>query len=214
MARISSTIMTRATGSIGNITLSYQRGRIIAKQKIDVMSNPRTQGQVLQRNALSIAVAMWAYCGAVIKSGITSYPELGSQYNGFVKENIAFLKGSNIDPKGLRNSDFVGVLATNGNLGAFNVDIQDTDSDFASFSYSVGLLSRLAKVGDLVKVVIGESLHSEMGYFEKVLTANDLDPAGVVLSIYGNFLAYANNPVFALWIESADSTKSTTSKFK
>lgn len=214
MARISSTIMTRATGSIGNITLSYQKGRIIAKQKIDVMSNPRTQGQVLQRDALSIAVAMWAYCGAVIKSGITSYPELGSQYNGFVKENIAFLKGSNIDPKALANRDFVGVLATNGNLGAFNADIQDADEDFASFSYSDGLLYRLAKVGDLVKVVIGDSARSEMGYFEKVLTADDLDPAGVSLSINGNFQPYSKNPVFALWVESADGTKSTTSKFK
>lgn len=98
MAIFSSTLMTRAKGSVGNLTIVTTKGRMIAKQKISIMSNPRTEKQQSQRGALALAVALWQYTGAVIKSGITVYPQYGSQYNGFVTQNIDFLKKQHYRP--------------------------------------------------------------------------------------------------------------------
>ena len=214
MAIFSSTLMTRAKGSIGNLTLVTSKGRMIAKQKISIMSNPRTERQLSQRSALALAVAMWQYIGAVIKSGITVYPQFGSQYNGFVNQNIAFLKNSTIDPTALRNQDLVGVKATNGNLGAINFVSDEILSDSATFNYPTGALKNIAKVGDKVKLVIGSSLQSEMGYFERELTAADLASSMDFVRFSDDFSRYSTTPVYTLWVETADGTKSTSSVFK
>ena len=213
MAIFSSTLMTRAKGSVGNITIVTSKGRMIAKQKISIMSNPRTERQQSQRKGLALAVALWQFVGSTIKSGITVYPQFGSQYNGFVRANIAFLKSSTINPDALRNQDLIGLQATSGNLGALSFVSEDLESASGAFTYPTGALHRLAKIGDTVKVVIGAALSSEMGYFEKVLVEEDLGATTDRLVIDGNFTKYQLNPVYAVWVESADSTKSTTSTF-
>ena len=213
MARFSSTLMTSVIGSVGNITMLTSRGRMIAKQKIFVMGNPRTVGQVRQRKGLSIAVAMWRYAGAVLKSGITVFPQFGSQYNQFVKDNTNFLRDSLINPDALRNQDFEGIKATNGNLGNVSFSVDDFSSAGAVFNFSSGALKNIAKVGDLVKVVVGKPLESEMGYFEKVLVANDLLSTSDQLTISGDFKHYQDGAIWTLWVESADGLKSTSSSF-
>lgn len=214
MAIFSSTLMTRAKGSVGNLTLVTSKGRMIAKQKISIMSNPRTEKQQSQRSALALAVALWQYMGSVIKSGITVYPQFGSQYNGFVNQNIAFLKGSTIDPNAIRNQDLVGVKATNGNLGAINFTNNGVTDGIANFAYPTGALKNIAKVGDKVKLVIGSGLHSEMGYFEKELVASDLTSTAEEVEFVGDFTRYNTAPVFTIWVQTADSTKSTSSVFR
>ena len=214
MAIFSSTLMTRATGSVGNLTLVTSKGRMIAKQKISIMSNPRTERQQSQRNALALAVALWQFTGAVIKSGITVFPQFGSAYNGFVNQNIAFLKGSSIDPNAIRNQDLVGVKATTGNLGAVTFEHRNIDMDGVDLSFSAGALKNIAKVGDWIKVVVGSSLSPESGYFERQLVASDLLSTTTSIVIAGNAQLYGNDPVFCAWIESADGTKSTSSVFK
>ena len=214
MAIFSSTLMTRAKGSVGNLTIVTTKGRMIAKQKISIMSNPKTERQQSQRSALALAVALWQYTGSVIKSGITVYPQFGSQYNGFVNQNIAFLKNSTIDPNALRNQDLVGVKATNGNLGTVNFEQENVDADGIAFSFSPGALKNIAKVGDWIKVVVGSSLASESGYFERQLVASDLLSTTTGITITGNAGAYGIDPIFCAWIESADGTKSTSSVFK
>ena len=214
MAIFSSTLMTRATGSVGNLTLVTSKGRMIAKQKISIMSNPRTERQQSQRNALALAVALWQFTGAVIKSGITVYPQFGSQYNGFVNQNIAFLKNSTIDPTAIRNQDLVGVKATNGNLGAVNFTADDIASDSAVFNFPAGALKNIAKLGDKVKLVIGSGLQSEMGYFEKELVASDLTSTVSYVEFQADFSSYRTAPVYTIWVETADATKSTSSVFK
>ena len=214
MAIFSSTLMTRAKGSVGNLTIVTTKGRMIAKQKISIMSNPNTERQQSQRSALALAVALWQYTGSVIKSGITVYPQFGSQYNGFVNQNIAFLKNSTIDPNALRNQDLVGVKATNGTLGAINFTADDIASDSASFNFPTGALKNIAKVGDKIKLVIGSGLQSEMGYFEKELVASDLTSTANYVELKGDFSRYSTAPVYTIWVETADATKSTSSVFK
>ena len=148
------------------------------------------------------------------KSGITVYPQFGSQYNGFVNQNIAFLKNSTIDPNAIRNQDLVGVKATNGNLGAINFTVDTIGEDSAVFNFPAGALKNIAKVGDVVKLVVGSGLQSEMGYFEKELVANDLTAIANEITFDGGFAKYRNAPVFAMWVETADATKSTSSVFK
>ena len=213
MAIFSSTLMTRAKGSLGNLTIVTTKGRLIAKQKITIMSNPKSLGQTVQRKALAIAVAMWQAVGNVVKSGITSYPEYGSQYNGFVNQNIAFLKNKPIDPNALRNQDFIGVQATKGSLGTIIFTKDEVSVDGISLSFPLGALRQAARVGDSLKVVIGNPLSSEMGYFERELTADDLDISNTLVLVEGDASDYNNNSVFVAWVESADGTKSTTQKF-
>ena len=213
MAIFSSTLMTRGKGSIGNLTIVTSKGRMIAKQKISIMSNPQTSKQQLQRKGLSLAVALWQYLGGIVKSGITVYPQFGSQYNGFVNQNIGYLKTTDFDPFYLNNQALPGLVATTGNLGAVAFSLDAAGADNASFAFPTGALKNIAKVGDLVKLVIGSGKASELGYFEKTLTATDLLSTTDTIVFDGNFIPYSQAPVFAAWVESADGSKSTTSKF-
>lgn len=215
MAIFSSTLMTRAKGSLGNLTIVTTKGRMIAKQKISIMSNPKTEGQVSQRSALSVAVAMWQYCGAVLKSGITAYPEYGSQYSGFVQSNIDFLKGKTINPKNLKNADFVGVQATKGSLGTVNFDKEGLNEEIFEIGFPTGALKNIAKVGDKLVLLVGIESESELGYFEHDLVANDLLSSTASIEVSGDFSAYEGESlVYVAWVQSSDGTKSTTQKFK
>ncbi len=205
--------MTRGKGSVGNLTIVTTKGRMIAKQKISIMSNPKTLKQQLQRKGLSLAVSLWKYLGGIVKSGITVYPQYGSQYNGFVNQNIGYLKTTDFDPFHLNNQALPGLVATNGNLGAVAFSLDEAGAHQASFAFPAGALKNIAKVGDLVKLVIGSGNASELGYFEKTLTAADLLSTTDTIFFDGNFVPYSHAPVYAAWVESADGTKSTTSKF-
>lgn len=205
--------MTRAKGSLGNLTIVTSKGRMIAKQKITIMSNPKTEKQTTQRNALALAVALWKYVGATIKSGITAYPQYGSQYSGFVRQNIAFLKNSPINPNALRNLDLLGLQATSGALGTVNFNLSRIEEDNASLTFPAGALRNIAKVGDYVKFIVGSDTSSEMGFFEKVLTATDLTPSANAIIFDDSFAPYLKSSVFVAWVESADGQKSTTQYF-
>ena len=213
MAIFSSTLMTRAKGSVGNITIVTSKGRMIAKQKISIMSNPKTERQQSQRKGLALAVALWKYIGSTIKSGITIYPQFGSQYNGFVRANIEFLKSSTVTPDAIRNQDLRGLQATSGNLGNFTFTVDEILPTGTTFSFPAGALRQVAKVGDVVKFVVGSGLQSEMGYFEHSIVPQDLDPATTSFTISGAMSKHTDNSVYAVWLESSDTTKSTSSKF-
>lgn len=213
MAIFSSTLMTRGKGSVGNLTIVTSKGRMIAKQKISIMSNPNTRQQQLQRKGLSLAVALWKYLGGIVKSGITVYPQFGSQYNGFVNQNIAYLKTVELDPFHLNNQALPGLIATNGNLGTINFTLVSAHAENAVFSFPTGALKNIAKIGDKVKLVIGIQNSSELGYFAQDLTAANLLSRSSDITIAGDFSAYPDNQIYAMWVESADGTKSTTSKF-
>mgnify|MGYP007029314088 FL=1 len=107
----------------------------------------------------------------------------------------------------------VGVKATNGNLGTINFRIGDVAPDSAIFDFPTGALKNIAKVGDKVKLIIGSGLQSEMGYFEKELTAADLTSTANVVEFADDFANYRTAPVYTIWVESADATKSTSSVF-
>lgn len=55
MARFSSIALGKATGSIGNVTFTVQRGQNIAKAKPVSVANPQTAKQTLQRSRFSDA---------------------------------------------------------------------------------------------------------------------------------------------------------------
>ena len=84
MAIINSIILGRAKGSIGNVSFSTQKGRVIARQKPSIVTNPRTQAQLDQRAKVSAANVAWYMIGNVVKSGITQLVGLGSQFNTYV----------------------------------------------------------------------------------------------------------------------------------
>ena len=67
MAIINSIILGRASGSIGNVSLSTRKGRVIARQKPTIGANPRTTQQLNQRKKIAAVVIAWYFIGNAIK---------------------------------------------------------------------------------------------------------------------------------------------------
>ena len=99
-------------------------------------------------------------------------------------------------------------------MGAINFISDVITSDSAIFNFPTGALKNIAKVGDKVKLVIGSGLQSEMGYFETEISPALLSSSSDFVRFGGDFSRYSTSPVFAIWVETADATKSTSSVFK
>ncbi|WP_407478588.1 DUF6266 family protein [Elizabethkingia meningoseptica] len=159
MAILNSIILGRAKGSIGNVTLSTQKGRVIAKQKATIVSNPKTDEQMLQRNGLSIAVYLWQKLNVYIKEGITITSQYGNQYNAFVSENIQRLKNLEKDKEDIKSNDLQGMPISMGKYPDPFINLKSSDKDEAILLLDKKLLSSFAKVGDKV-VLIYSDLYS------------------------------------------------------
>lgn len=213
MAIFTSTIMTRAKGSIGNVTITTQKGRMIAKQKISIMRNPRTAGQMEQRGRLTLSVAMWRYLGSVIKSGITVFSQFGNPYTGFIAQNIKQLTSSQANPADLKNRDFEGIQATSGQLGSVNFTLDLSVPADPQLDFPAGALKNIATIGDKVKLVCGSSSEYAMAYAEYSLSAADLLATSDNIVFDADLTDYADEPVWVAWVESKDGQKSSTQFF-
>ena len=108
----------------------------------------------------------------------------------------------------------IGLQATTGNLGHFTFSSDEIRADGAVFTFPTGGLKQIAKVGDLVKLVIGSGMQSEQGYFEYSIVQSDLTSTASAIEFLGNLVQFTADSVYAVWLESSDATKSTSSKFR
>lgn len=214
MAIISSIIMSKARKSIGNVTLATVKGRIIAKEKASIVSNPNTDKQKLQRGAMSKIVFLFQIFAALIRLGTTRMSQYGSAYNRFVTNNIAWVKElwiSTIDDLSIA---IAGIVLTEGNLSKL-----DNEHSLENNLLSVNALlpndvKAVAKIGDKIYFVYFDSLvqvpvinivtlDAEM--IESGIVANDIDLPAANLR---------DNEVFTTFFLSADGKQSSTSIFE
>ena len=120
MAIVSSIAVGKATGSVGNVTFSTQKGRVIMKEKAVSINDRKSDLQVAQRSRMAATILAFQNVGSVTKAGFTRVLGFGSPYNRFVSLNIVDIDAispvhlaTEVDPlKGLIISDGVLVNPT------------------------------------------------------------------------------------------------------
>lgn len=213
MAIVDSIILGRAKGSIGNVSLSTQKGRVIAKQKATIVANPNTPPQQAQRSKLAKAVAAWQMLGNAVKSGITALIPLGSEYNTYTSKNMDIFANKPFYGNKPIGSDLSGSYATFGRLGDLGAYADDLAAEPATFIVSGQKLKEISKVGDKIKVVLLDSAKSTALTGEYIVTGNEAAAGDVTLDIPIAGSSGVSNPVYAVWFETADGKDSTTSQF-
>lgn len=214
MAIIDSVIMSRAKGSIGNVTLSTQKGRVIAKQKASIVSNPNTQAQQVQRGKVAKAVLAWQLVGGYVKSGITALLPFASEYNTFTSKNMPLYRDGGFENGAVKGEDLKDSFATLGKLGNINVSSVVIDDDSIDFTLAMDNFKRIAKQGDIIKVLVLDSSSDKVSYTSKVVDTSLLSSSDGSVSISVDNSSLTRKDIYAIWLETADGKNSTTSKFE
>lgn len=214
MAIVDSIILGRAKGSIGNVTLSTQKGRVIAKQKATIVSNPNTVAQQEQRGKLSKAVLAWQAIGNVVKSGITALMPFSSAYNTYVSKNMDIFANAGFPNGAVSGMDLQDSFATIGRLGTLTYSQDTVDFDSYKATLDKANFNQIAKVGDKLKILVGNQLAEEFSYSEATVTQAMLDNTTPFVVFADLGLSSVSQVVSALWLETADGKESTTAKFK
>ena len=211
--KINSILVGKGRGSAGNVTVTQLKGQTVLKQKATIVANPNTEAQQLQRKMVNRCVYFWQLFGNVLKSGWTSLLPFCSEYNTFVSVNSGFFKSKEFDKNSYRNTDAIGAQATKGRLGTLVAVADEIISESQSFVLNAAQLQNIAKVGDKIKLLIGEQNQETMSYAEVSVTAfmlSDSSPRAV----FNAELEDSSNPlVYAIWLETADGKDSTSAIF-
>lgn len=214
MAIINSILLGRAKGSIGNVSFSTQKGRVIARQKPSIVANPRTQAQLDQRAKLSAVNVAWYMIGNVIKSGITQLVGLGSQFNTYVSKNADVFAGKDFTKESFKTLDLLKSYASIGAYPKIPFTKVAEDVNTIKVTFNKNIFGMYAKVGDILKVVVGKALSSEQSYSEVVVTQAMLDAVEPSAEFHDLDLQGPSHTIGALWLESADGKTSSTSQFE
>ncbi len=172
MALITSSLFERATGSVGGITLSTQKGRIIMRSKPTIVSNPRTDKQQKQRNAMAVIVAIYKLFANILRTGYTVITGYGNKYSMFVKTNIDFVKNKVNLEEAVLLKHLEGMTMSNGKIEPLNYMFGVEDTGICAFYVNKGFVDEhFAKQDNIVLLVgNGDTLKLE----RKVLKIEDL----------------------------------------
>lgn len=211
--KINSLLIGKGKGSAGNVTVTQLKGQTILKQKASIVANPNSVAQQVQRNMMNRSVYFWQLFGNVLKSGWTSLLPFCSEYNTFVSVNSGFFKSKDFDKNTYKNLDAIGAQATKGRLGALVVSVDEILEDSQTFILNAAQLQNIAKVGDKIKLLIGEQNQETMNYEEVVVTSTLLASSNPVVTFASPLGGTAAPYVLAIWLETADGKDSTTAIF-
>lgn len=139
MAIIRSLAIGKARKSAGNLTFATVEGRTIAREKPVFVKNPRTPAQLEQRDKMRKVVAAYRDFGVKVKQGFTVVPKYTSQYNEFVKRNMAVAENYVVDEETGKVTGLIGTQVSRGSYrfllgplvsvtpsGVMSFDIQGT----------------------------------------------------------------------------------------
>ena len=87
-------------------------------------------------------------------------------------------------------------------------------TDSQSFELNAVQLNSIAKVGDKIKLLVGQQTQDTMVYAEVLVSAPLLASAVPTVVFNGPLESTVGTMVYALWLETADGKDSTTSKFE
>lgn len=211
--KINSILVGKGKGSAGNVTVTQLKGQTVLKQKATIVANPNTEAQQLQRKMVNRAVYFWQLFGNVLKSGWTSLLPFCSEYNTFVSVNSGFFKSKEFDKDSYKNLDSIGAQATKGRLGTLLSSVDEITNDSQAFILNALQLRNIAKVGDKIKLLIGEQNQETMSYAEVLVTAVLLASPNPRVMFNADLEITAGAFVHAIWLETADGKDSTSAIF-
>lgn len=87
MAQLSG-IISKISGSAGNLTFQRTNGMTIVREKVTQVANPRSEGQMRTRTRFTNIVAMYKGIRPLLNHGFESKPAGLSDYNMFVRVNM------------------------------------------------------------------------------------------------------------------------------
>lgn len=90
MARVSNTLIGKASGSVGNATFSTWKGINVLKEKAVSVANPNTDLQIMRRSALSQTVIIFRLISAAVALGFKKLATGMSAYNAFASNALKF----------------------------------------------------------------------------------------------------------------------------
>jgi Family of unknown function (DUF6266) len=88
MARVSNTLIGKASGSVGNATFSTWKGINVLKEKAVSVANPNTDLQIMRRSALSQTVAIYRQISAAVQVGFKKLATGMSSYNAWARNAL------------------------------------------------------------------------------------------------------------------------------
>lgn len=211
--KINSILIGKGSGSAGNVTVVQLKGQSILKQKATIVSNPRSSGQISQRNMVTRAVYVWQLFGSVLKQGFTSLLPHSSQYNTFVSVNAPHFKGATFTKETFRLIDLVGSTASKGSLGELQADAFTINSEDLRVTLNKNSLSSIAKAGDRIVCIANYETEETANYAEIEVTAAMLASATPLANFELNLGTATGDLVLAFFLVSEDGRKSTTSQW-
>jgi hypothetical protein len=211
--KINSILIGKGSGSAGNVTVVQLKGQSILKQKATIVSNPRSSGQISQRNMVTRAVYVWQLFGNVLKQGFTSLLPHSSQYNTFVSVNAPHFKGATFTKETFRLLDLVGSTASKGSLGELQVDDAVINSEDLRIQFNRGSFASIAKAGDRIVCIANYETEETANYAEAEVTVAMLASVNPIANFELNLGAPSGDLITAIFLVSEDGRKSTTSQW-
>lgn len=120
MAKVQNTLIGRASGSVGGATFTTWKGINVLKSKPESVANPRTLGQISQRNRLAIMVPIYRLLALAIAVGFKSRAVGKSAYNAFMSANI--IPATSVDGSGNATINFTSLKFALGTMGSTPID--------------------------------------------------------------------------------------------
>jgi hypothetical protein len=211
--KINSILIGKGSGSAGNVTVVQLKGQSILKQKATIVSNPRSSGQISQRNMVTRAVLAWQYLGSVLKQGFTSLLPHSSQYNTYVSVNAEHFKGKTFTKETFRLADMLDSVASKGSLGELQMDEAIINGEDLRIGLNKNSLQGIAKAGDKIVCVANWENNDTANYAEVEVTIAMLASASPTANFELNLGAPSGDLITAFFLVSEDGRKSTTSKW-
>lgn len=132
MARVQNTLIGRASGSVGGATFTTWKGINVLKSKPESVANPRTLGQISQRNRLAIMVPVYRALALAIAIGFKSRAVAKSAYNAFMSANI--IPSTSVDGAGIASIQFQSLKFALGTMGSTPIDNATATNDARNVS--------------------------------------------------------------------------------
>lgn len=157
MAKVQNTLIGRASGSVGGATFTTWKGINVLKSKPESVANPRSLGQISQRNRLSVMVPVYRALALIVAIGFKSRAIAKSAYNAFMSSNI--IPATSVDGSGNATILFPNLKFALGTMGSIPISAfsPDTGNDEANVDWDGSLAPIGSNPLDLANIVVYNS---------------------------------------------------------
>lgn len=192
MAVVQNPIIGRARNKMGGVIFQTWKGKNVLRSKPLTVANPKTQGQMAQRNKLSEAVKIYRETSGAVQLGYVQQAVGMSQYNAFVSEvmkNAMTVVGSVVT---VHYDDILFSKGTISIAAGFNV-AEGLNPDLASVSW---VSDPLAPGQSLSDTLVGVTYNETQDIWTSIITLDDRSQESAQLDLEGTNV---QNDVIHVW---------------